>query len=84
MPDVLLLERLVSDRGVASERAVEEDVEGHRVVELVCERVDLGAVHLVRVELLRPVALLGMPKLAQESRATHASHLSVVGEAPCK
>ena len=45
---------------MASERAAEGDVEGHHVVELVCERVDLGVGHLVRVELLRPLALLGM------------------------
>ena len=79
VPDVLLLERRVPDRGVASERGAEGDVEGHRVVELVCERVDLGVVHLVRVELLRPLALLRMPKLVEDGRAAQASHLSVVG-----
>ena len=44
VPDVLLLERLVPDRGVASERAVEGDVEveGNRIVELVGGRVLAG------------------------------------------
>ena len=82
MTDVLLLERLVPDRGVALERAAEGGVEGHRVAELVRERVDLGVVHLVHVELLRPLALLGMPELVEDGRAAQASHLSVVGEAP--
>ena len=41
MPDVLLFERLVSDRGVAAERTTEADVERHLVVDLVGERVDL-------------------------------------------
>ena len=49
--DVLLLERRVPDRGVASERAAEGDVEGRRVVKLVRERIDLGVEHLGRVEL---------------------------------
>ena len=40
--DVFLLERLVPDRGVVVKRAAEGDVERHRVVDLVCERVDLG------------------------------------------
>ena len=46
------------------------DLEGHRVVELVGERVGLGVVNLVRVELLRPFPLLGMPTLVQDSRAS--------------
>ena len=66
MTNVLLLERLVPDRGVAVERAAEGDVERHNAVDLVRERVDLGVVHLVRVELLRPLALLGMPKLVED------------------
>ena len=49
--DVLLFERLVPDRGVAAERAAEGDVERHRAVDLVGERVDLGVVHLMRVVL---------------------------------
>ena len=40
--NVLLLERLVPDRGVAVERAAEGNVERHHVVDLVRERVDLG------------------------------------------
>ena len=38
----------------------------------------------MRVELLRPFPLLGMPKLVQDSRASQASHLTVVGKAPVK
>ena len=83
--NVLLLERLVPDRGVTVERAAERDVERHRVVGLVRERVDLGVVHLVRVELLRPLALLRtMPKLMKDRDAAQPSKLPVVGEAPCK
>ena len=82
VPDVLLLERLVPDRGVAAERTAEGDVKRHRVVSLVSERIDLRVVHLVRVELRRPFPLLRMPKLVQNSRASQASHLAVVGEAP--
>ena len=47
VPGVLLLERLVPDRGVAAERAAEGNVKRHHVVDLVGERV----VNLVRVEL---------------------------------
>ena len=65
-----------------SQRAAERGVEGHRVVELVRERVDLGVAHLVRVELLRPLALLRIPELVEDGRAAQASHLPVVGEAP--
>ena len=51
-PDVLLLERLEPDRGVAVERASKGDVERHRPVSnLVGERADLRVVHLVHVEL---------------------------------
>ena len=80
--NVLLLERLISDLGVAVERAAEGNVERHHVVDLVRERVDLEVVHLVRVELLRPLALLGMPKLVEDSGAAQPSQLPVVGKAP--
>ena len=43
---------------MASERTAERDVDDHCAVELVRERVDLEVVHLVRVELLQPLALL--------------------------
>ena len=82
MANVLLLERLVPDRCVAVERAAEGDVERHRIVDLVRERVDLGVLHLVRVELLRLLALLGMPKLVKDGGAAQPSQLPVVGKAP--
>ena len=46
------------------------------------ERIDLGVVHLVRVELLLPLAFLRMPKLVEGGCAAQSSHLPVVGEAP--
>ena len=64
------------------ERAAEGDVERHHVVDLVRERVNLGVVHLVRVELLRPLALLGMPKLVEGGGAAQPSQLPVVGKTP--
>ena len=82
--DVLLLERLVPDRGVAVKRAAERDVERHRVVNLVRERVDLGVVDLVRVELLHSLALLRMPKLVEDRGGAQPSQLPVVCEAPRK
>ena len=82
--DVLLLERFVPDRGLAVERTAEGGVESHRVVDPVRKRVDLRVVHLVRIELLRPLALLGMPKLVENSSATQPSELPVVGKAPCE
>ena len=80
--DVLLLERFVPNRGVAVEHTAEGDVESHRAADPVRERVDLGVVHLVRVELLQPLALLGMPKLVENSSAAQPSHFPVVGKAP--
>ena len=82
--DVLFLERFVPDRGVAAKRSTEGGVEGHQVVDLVGERVDLGVVDLVRVELIRPLAFLWMPVLMENSSAAQPSHLAVVGEAPRK
>jgi len=54
--DVLLLERLVPDRGVAVKRAADGDVERHRAVDLVRERADLGVANLVRAALRAPPA----------------------------
>ena len=82
--NVLLLERLVPDHGVAVERAAEGEVERHHVVDLVRERADLGVVHLVRVGLLRPLALLGMPKLVEDGGAAQPSQLPVVDKASCE
>ena len=83
MPDVLLFERLVPDRGVTVERTADGDVERHLVVDLVGARIDLRVVNinLVRVELQRSFPLLRMPMLVQNSRASQAGHLAVVGEA---
>ena len=56
--------------------------EAHQVVDLVGERVDLGVVDLVRVELVRPLVFLWMPVLVENSGAAQPSQLTVVGEAP--
>ena len=79
---VLLFEWLVPDRGVAAERTAGGDVERHPVIDLVDERIDLRVVHLMRVELRRPLALLRMPELVEDGRTAQASQLSVVGEGP--
>ena len=54
----------------------------HRAVDLVRERVGLGVVNLVRAELLRPLALLRMPKLMKDRDAAQPRKLPVIGEAP--
>ena len=69
---------------MAAKRSTEGGVERHQVVDLVRERVDLGVVHLVRVELLHSLALLGMPKLMEDRGGAQPSQLPVVREAPRK